>query len=157
MATYVDSRARTLRKVERHTDGIHAVFEDGKAGLIPWSEIGGVGSGESVLAVKHSADVIWFVHEGNTIELPWDFARHYADSEFKAKEEAAAREDKRILGNRIREARLRAGLTQEMLAGSAGIGRVTLARIEGGEHAPRLETLLAIAKGLKLPVEKLLM
>jgi transcriptional regulator with XRE-family HTH domain len=33
---------------------------------------------------------------------------------------------------------------------------VTLARIESGEHAPRLETLLAIARGLKLPVEKLL-
>ena len=112
---------------------------------------------ESVLAVEHNAYVIWLVHEGETIELPWDFARHYADTEFKAKEEAAAQEDKRILGNRIREARLRAGLTQEMLAGSAGIGRVTLARIESGEHAPRIETLLAIAKGLKLPVEKLLM
>ena len=49
------------------------------------------------------------------------------------------------LGNRIREARERAGLSQESLAPLAGTSRRHIMRIEGGHHRPRPDLLGAIA------------
>ena len=45
----------------------------------------------------------------------------------------------------------------EELPSRAGIRRVTLARIEKGEHSPRTETLTAIARALGLEVEDLIL
>ena len=152
----VDNRYRSLQNAEKQGDGVHVIFVDGQAGVIPWRDVPGITSSDEVQGVKHNADVIWIATRGGTIELPWDFARHYADRGFQAREEAIARESRRVLGQRVKQARKSAGLTQERLAQAAGIKRVTLARIEAGENSPRFETLQAIARGLGLPVERLL-
>jgi transcriptional regulator with XRE-family HTH domain len=57
--------------------------------------------------------------------------------------------------NLLREARLRAGLTQEALAQRAGTNRPQIARWEAGGMAPSLETLLDLihACGFDLPLE----
>ena len=47
-------------------------------------------------------------------------------------------------------------MTQEQLATAAGIGRVTLVRIENGERSPRYETLVALGGALGRPVGELL-
>ena len=48
-------------------------------------------------------------------------------------------------------------MTQQQLASKAGIGRVTLVRIENGEQLPRFETLAALADALQRPAADLLM
>ena len=48
-------------------------------------------------------------------------------------------------------------MTQQELASKAGIGRVTLVRIENGEQLPRFETLTALADALHRPTADLLM
>ena len=55
----------------------------------------------------------------------------------------------------IREARLRAGLTQQELADRSGRERSVIARWEQGAVAPSLEALLAViqACGFDLPLE----
>ncbi len=55
----------------------------------------------------------------------------------------------------IREARLRAGLTQQQLADRSGRERSVIARWEQGAVAPSLEALLAVieACGFDLPLE----
>jgi transcriptional regulator with XRE-family HTH domain len=55
----------------------------------------------------------------------------------------------------IREARLRAGLTQYELAERAGRERSVIARWEQGSVAPSLETLLELVRacGFDLPLE----
>jgi transcriptional regulator with XRE-family HTH domain len=63
---------------------------------------------------------------------------------------------RQTLGERIRELRESAGLTQEALARAANIGRVTLVRLEKGEQTPRFKTLDAIAKALGIRVPELL-
>jgi transcriptional regulator with XRE-family HTH domain len=57
--------------------------------------------------------------------------------------------------NLLREARLRAGLTQEALAQRVGTNRPQVARWEAGGMAPSLETLLDLiqACGFDLPLE----
>ena len=63
---------------------------------------------------------------------------------------------RRTLGERIRQYRESAELTQEALAHAADIGRVTLVRLEQGKQPPRFKTLTAIAHALERPVEDLL-
>jgi transcriptional regulator with XRE-family HTH domain len=55
----------------------------------------------------------------------------------------------------LREARLRAGLTQETLAERTGKTRPQIARWEAGAMAPSLETLLEVIRacGFDLPLE----
>ena len=94
---------------------------------------------------------------GDRSEIPWDFARHYCDPTYRPRIEAQARQARASLGGRVRERREAAGLTQADLSSHAGIGRVTLTRIENGEHSPRTETLTAIARTLGVEVEDLIL
>jgi len=58
-------------------------------------------------------------------------------------------------GDLIREARLRAGLSQHELAARCGRGRSVIARWEQGAVAPSVETLVEIVRacGFDLPLE----
>jgi len=44
-------------------------------------------------------------------------------------------------GRTLRQARRRAGLSQRDLAGLTGVAQPTIARVETGEHSPRVATL----------------
>ena len=92
---------------------------------------------------------------GDRVEIPWDFARHYCHESYRPNMERMAAEGRQSLANRIRELREEAGLTQEALAAAAGIGRVTLVRVEKGEQSPRFETLSALARALGRRVREL--
>ena len=94
--------------------------------------------------------------DGSREELPWDFVRWHCDESFEARTEATIQRGQRAVGSRIRSCRQANGFTQVSLAAKAGIGRVTLTRIEKGEQAPRLETLTAIAGALGVDVVDLL-
>ena len=60
------------------------------------------------------------------------------------------------LGSRIRQARDRAGLTQEQLAERIGVSRTAIARYESGEIEPKLHNLAAIAEALDVSCDELL-
>lgn len=67
---------------------------------------------------------------------------------------------KKGLGMRIKEVRLRQGMTQEALAAKAGIHPVYLAQIEGSAknpptRTPSLPMLQKLAKALKVKVGEL--
>ena len=57
--------------------------------------------------------------------------------------------------NKLREYRERSGLSQEKLAGKAGVSRQTIISIEGGRYVPSLELALKFAKEFKCKVEDL--
>ncbi len=63
-------------------------------------------------------------------------------------------ETKRLMGARIKGLRRWRGLTQDQLAEKAGVSLNYLSRIERGLENPTLDTLLGLAKGLKVePLE----
>jgi transcriptional regulator with XRE-family HTH domain len=64
--------------------------------------------------------------------------------------------EKSKIGEKIKRLRNLAGLSQEEMAASAHIAHRSLQRIESGEANPTLDTLEAIAKGLKTTVEALI-
>lgn len=60
------------------------------------------------------------------------------------------------IGQRIKEARKRAGLTQKALAMQIGSATGTVQQYELGKRHPRLEQLYAIADALNISIEDLL-
>jgi transcriptional regulator with XRE-family HTH domain len=58
--------------------------------------------------------------------------------------------------NKLAEIRYKRGITQRDLAQKAKINFVTIARIESGIFDPRLSTLRALAKALKVKVTDLI-
>jgi transcriptional regulator with XRE-family HTH domain len=54
--------------------------------------------------------------------------------------------------NVVYELRQRAGLTQELLAGLAGVDRSMISRYETGRRSPRLDTLELLAGAVDLEV-----
>ena len=59
----------------------------------------------------------------------------------------------KLLGNRVREVRVRAGLTQAQLADRIDISHEFLSRLERGIKTPSLETAgrIAVALGVAMP------
>jgi DNA-binding XRE family transcriptional regulator len=60
------------------------------------------------------------------------------------------------LGQRLRELRVAAGLTQAELARRTGIHRPNIARVEAGRHTPSLETLARLATAIGVPTTSVL-
>ena len=153
----VKNAERMMTHAAAMNDGIEMTFADGCKGIIPFSDIHEIGDPSSLTGIElPNPYQVNIRGSKETAELPWDFVRHYCDSSYQPRVEAVAAAGMQSLGKRIRAIRETAGMTQSELAKSAGIGRVTEVRIENGEQSPRYETLLAIARALKRPVEDLL-
>ena len=157
--TLVKNADRMMASASVLDGGIELTFVDGCSGLIPFSDLPEVseGGGLKDLELPTPYEVILITVRGGQSEIPWDFARHYCDPTYRPQIEAQARQARGSLGSRIRERRETVGLTQAELSTRAGIGRVTLTRIEKGEHSPRTETLTAIARALGVEVEDLIL
>ena len=138
--------------------GIELTFADGCKGVVPFAAVPEVKerSGLSSLDLPNPYEMVLCTAQGERVELPWDFARHYCDQSYRPTIEAIARQGRQTLGERIRRFRESAGFTQEALARAADIGRVTLVRLENGERTPRYKTLTAISRALGRSVQDLL-
>jgi DNA-binding XRE family transcriptional regulator len=134
-------------------------FVDGQSGEIPAEAIERAGRPVH-LDLNHvslpNPYVIIIGVEGQSEpeEVPWDFARHFCDPTFEAQERRKAETHRKRLGERIKRLRQQRGVSQEQLAEEAGVGRITLSRIETGhEQSPRFDTLERIAKALGVGME----
>ena len=139
-------------------DGIELSFADGARGLIPYSALPEIGerTALSTLNLPNPYEMVLETTQGETLKIPWDFARHYCDPSYRSTVEAMAMRGRHTLGQRIRRLRNAAGLSQDALARAAGIGRLTLVRLEKGEQTPRYKTLGAIARALRVDVSAML-
>lgn len=154
----VKNAERMMTHATAMNKGIELIFADGCRGIIPFSDIPEVGNASDLIGIElpNPYQVNILGSNGKTVELPWDFVRHYCDSSYRPMVEAVAAAGTQSLGKRVRAIRESAGMTQSDLAIAAGIGRVTEVRIENGAQSPRYETLVSIARALKRPVADLL-
>ena len=58
-------------------------------------------------------------------------------------------------GERIREARKKAGMTQAQLSEQSGIAAISIHQYEAGKRQPQIERLLRVASILNVPIEQL--
>lgn len=147
----IERADQTITHAIADNDGIKVTFADGCEGLIPFSAIPEVGNPLELTSIElpNPSEIVIRSSNGNVIELPWDFLRHYCDSKYREKVERIAVASMKSLGKRIRNIREEKGMTQSELATAAGIGRVTELRIEKGEQSPRYATLKSVAEALQ--------
>lgn len=157
-AVLAENTNRMMTAASLLQNGIELSFADGAGGLIPYAALPEIGERASISALKlpNPYEIVLKTAQGATVEIPWDFARHYCDASYRPAVEAIAMQGRHTLGRRIRRLRSAAGLSQDALAREAGIGRVTLVRLEKGEQTPRYKTLAAIARALGADVSDLL-
>ena len=79
--------------------------------------------------------------------------RHYCNRTYRPRIEMIVAAGRQILGARVRALRETAGLTQENLAQAAGLGRITLVRLEKGKHTSKVSTLKALAAAFERPLK----
>jgi DNA-binding XRE family transcriptional regulator len=134
--------------------GIQLTFADGYRGLVPFADIPEIGNISGLTGIELPNPYLINVRssKGEIVELPWDFVRYYCEPGYRSRISEVASSGMKDLGERIRTARVAAGMTQAELAAAAGIGRVTEVRIEAGEQSPRYDTLVAIATALNRPL-----
>lgn len=152
---YVQGADRMVTGARLTTDGLYVRFADEREGVIPLEELKLPGQPDRVILPDPYVIEIHLV-DGTVEEVPWDFARHFADPNYRARSEAAGERGRRLFGERLRSVRSEQGLTQEELAERAGVNRVTIARFEAGKQLPRYRTLVALADGLGVPIERLI-
>ena len=151
MATVLVANAdRMMTAASPQQNGIELTFADGASGLIPFADIAEIGDASNLDSIELPNPYVIVLKNpaGEDAEIPWDFARHYCDASYRSRVEAVGADSRQSIGGRIRSLRAEAGMTQQQLASRAGIGRVTLVRIEKGEQSPRYETLVALAKAM---------
>ena len=153
-AVLVRNAERMMLSAVLTEDGIGLTFADGCRGVVPFVDLPELGEPSDVhsLELPNPYEMILTTVLGERVELPWDFVRHYCDRSYRPMVEAIALQGRRTLGERVRRFRESAGMTQKALAMSAGIGRVTLVRLENGEQTPRYRKLEGIAESLERPV-----
>lgn len=157
-AVLAENTNRMMTAASLLQNGIELSFADGAGGLIPYSALPEIGDHAAISALKlpNPYEIVLETAQGETVEIPWDFARHYCDASYRLAVEAIAMQGRHTLGRRIRRLRNAAGLSQDALARAASIGRVTLVRLEKGNQTPRYKTLAAIARALGVDFSDLL-
>ena len=135
-------------------DGIEVTFADGRFGLIPFSEMPDVEASGGIerLELLNAYELHLEGASGPLDVIPWDFARYYCDVTYRQRLEIETQQRTQAIGARIRKMRKAAGLTQQALAGAAGLGRVTLVRIERGDQSAKYKTLNSLALALGVDV-----
>ncbi|KAA3437084.1 helix-turn-helix domain-containing protein [Rufibacter hautae] len=61
-----------------------------------------------------------------------------------------------LFGDHLRRLRERKGFSQQALADTADITKITVLRIENGRNAPTLDILLSLSEALEIPLSELM-
>ncbi|MBI4497706.1 MAG: helix-turn-helix transcriptional regulator [Chloroflexi bacterium] len=91
------------------------------------------------------------------IEIPWSAIRALTDDAYRAHLAAAAEEQAREIGRRLRELRKSRHLSREELAERVGIPLQRLTRIEQGRHAVNFTTLRQLLAPMGYSLKDLVM
>jgi DNA-binding XRE family transcriptional regulator len=147
----VKNAERMMTRAAVKNKGIKITFANGCNGVIPITDILEAGNPPHLNGIElpNPYQINIYSSKNGTVELCWDFVRHYCDSSYRKHFKAIASGGRKPLGKRIRSFREAAGMTQSKLATTAGIGRITEVWIENGEQSLRYETLISIAQALK--------
>ncbi|MBI3821725.1 MAG: helix-turn-helix transcriptional regulator [Planctomycetes bacterium] len=104
------------------------------------------------MRIGETRDVIEVPARGTLVEIPWDRIRSVADPDFRAHLAVQAEERARRIGRRVKDMRLKAGLTRGKLAAMVGESPETLAQMETGHLDASVDMLehIALALGKRL-------
>lgn len=155
----VQNAERMMIRAESSQDGLSVSFADGLVSFVPWHSIEGIHNQSDVDSIEFNttAEVVVRNKDGRVAEIPWDFARHFGDAEYRDRMAEETLRGQRKFAERLRRLRREADLSQQKLADLSGVGRVTIARIEAAAQSPKLDTIQRLASAMGYPVQALMM
>lgn len=147
----VENAMRIVIKARLVGEALEVHFADGAHGILPPVVVRGTHRVPPTgLAIPSPHKVVLRFGRSSNETLPWDYLRGFCDRGYEPRAKTSADEGRARLGRRIAALRRARALSQSELAAAAGIGRVTLARIETGVQSPTMATLDGLARALKL-------
>ena len=154
------SRARRFEYLTVSPRGgeLLAIFSDGNAVLVD-RDVLEDDDGTPVEAIALEGDAtraLLTLESGKTLELTTSKVAQKSMLGGQTNGHSNGEVDGVKLGQRIRELRLAAGLTQAELARRTGIHRPNIARVEAGRHTPSLETIARLANAIGVPTTRVL-
>ncbi len=157
--TRVQNANQMMISVETSGEGLNISFADGIVSAVPWGSIREVRGLSDVDSIEFDDpyEILIRTRHGEVAEIPWDFARHVGDVDYRKLADRTALEGQRRFADRLSSLRRRSGLSQRELAELSGVGRVTIARIEAASQSPRLETVQRLATAMGYPIQALMM
>lgn len=105
--------------------------------------------------IGETQDVLEVPGTNGVTEIPWDRIRCLVDADFRRHLANQAALAARQVAQRLRELRRERGLTQEAVAQSAGVDRVTISRLENGRLQPTFETLARVVAAMGASLQDL--
>ena len=154
----IQNANRMMTSAQPSAKGLKIAFADGLVSVVPWERVceGGGASELTSLSLDTPYLALAKTVGGETVEIPWDFARHFGDAEYRKRVDDLALQGQRKFAMRLRDRRRGAGLSQRQLAEMSGVGKATVARLETAAQSPRLETIRRLAAALDSPIHALL-
>ena len=145
--------------IESSHEGLNVSFADGLVSSVPWGSIKEVHGQADVDSIEFDSpyEAAIRTRNGEVAEIPWDFARHFGDNEYRDHIEEITSQGQRKFARRLRRLRRESDLSQQKLADLSGVGRVTIARLEAAAQSPRLETIQRLAVAMEYPIQALMM
>lgn len=153
---YVQGADRMIIRAQIVGDGVMISFADGRQGLIPFSALHLDSDVVDRITLPNPFEVVLELKDGKREVVPWDFARHFADTTYQERMKRLGQEGLALFGKRLKKLRQDRNMSQEELARLSGVSRVTIARIETAQQSPMYETLTFLAQGLAVPLKALL-
>ena len=155
----VQNANQMMISVETSDQGLNISFADGLVSVVRWDSIREVNGLSDVDSIEfdNPYEVLIRTKRGEVAEIPWDFARHAGDHDYRKHVDRTALEGQRRFAERLSSLRRRSGLSQRELAELSGVGRVTIARIEAASQSPKLETVQRLATAMGYPIQALMM
>ena len=155
----VQNANQMMISIESSSEGLNISFADGHVSGVPWDSIREVHGLSDVDSIEfdNPYEILIRTRHGEVAEIPWDFARHAGDHDYRKHVDRTASESQRRFAERLSSLRRRSGLSQRQLAELSGVGRVTIARIEAASQSPRLETAQRLATAMGYPIQALMM
>lgn len=107
-------QATKIKSAEAYHLGVIVEFADGVAALVPWERVREVGGLPKVASVSLDSPHLALAKtaDGETVEIPWDFARHFGDAEYRKRMDDLASQGQRKFAMRLRDRRRAVGLSQ---------------------------------------------
>ena len=95
------------------------------------------------------------LRDGTITDVSSGFVLYHCDPGYRAENESSEL-SRSAVAARIRALRKQSGRRASEVAAAAGLAPSNYARLEAGKHQPRIETLLSVAKALRVPLVDLL-
>ncbi len=131
-------------------------FVKGKSYRLPIERLKTRGRVESVRLDDVRHGILLNLRDGTTTDVASDFVLFEADARYRSLHAPSSLAARPSIGQNVRSIRLRQGRSSRDVAKAAGLAPSNFARLESGRHEPKIETLVKIARVLRVPLADLL-